>query len=90
MKVNSPLECPGCKTKTTVSFKKLGLFSPVIFDYDCEGCGSAVKVEIRKLPKSPPTQVNIVVLGVTPSSVLIEMMREEAKHQAKPIEEQLS
>lgn len=88
MNVTSPLECPACKAKTQVSFKKPGLFSPVIFDYDCEGCASQVKVKIRKLPKTPPTQVNITVLGVTPSQMVIDMLREEAAPNSKSVEEQ--
>lgn len=87
MKVTSEIVCPGCKLKTKVGFKRPGLFSPALFQFTCTSCTSLVmaKVEAPKAKKGQPVkpgQVKVAVKLVRASQVLVDMLKEEAEHNA--------
>jgi hypothetical protein len=91
--VTANIKCPGCNLSTTVGFRPPALFRPSIFQFTCSGCTSLVmaKIETTKFKKGEPLpekgQVRVGVKMIKASNMLIQMLKEEAEHNAAPAAE---
>lgn len=85
MRVTAKIQCPGCQIKTDCKFKNPSLLEATIFSYDCSGCESTVMVRAEK-PKgfenAPKGQIRVRPKVTKPSKLLLDMLREEAEHNA--------
>lgn len=88
MKVTSKLKCPGCDISTEAVFKKPGILGDVTkIEVICDGCGSTLAFHISRL-STRSDKINIKAGIKIMSDLLQNMMKEEAEHRMKPVEDQ--
>jgi hypothetical protein len=91
--VTARIKCPGCEMHSNVGFRPPALFRPAIFQFRCSACQSMImaKIAVKTQKKGePPVKKGECSLGVKviqQSDMLIAMLKEEAEHNAKNVEE---
>lgn len=88
MRVNSEVGCPGCKYKTKVGFKAPPLLEPTIIKFNCMICESILLVKFSKI-RGENWKVKTDI-KIAASRKLLEMLKEEAEHNALPIEAEVN
>jgi len=87
-KITAKLKCPGCDIRNDATFKRPGILGDVTnVTIECEGCRSIVAFVITR-PSTRTNELSIRSGIKVMSDLLIQMMKEEAEHRMKPVEDQ--